>query len=184
MCDAWKRLSKYRHQHVEILTTVEDMLCGFVHAVDPETGNVVLLSNDSGSSSSSKEIIVYLVIASSIKDVSLLSSCAPSYVHLPLPCSSRTYEMVPVVASIKPQVLVNELRARRIDATIISDQPATEGTVSCAYIDVFSGVARIVPPFYPQSVRSTNHNVLTRIRAVIQQIYAHVGAEPQETTEI
>lgn len=183
MCDAWKRLSKYRHQHVEILTTVKDTLCGFVHAVDPDTGNVVLLSDDSGSgssgsSSSSKGIIVYLVIASSIEDVCLLSSCAPSYVHLPLLCSSRTHKTAPVVASIEPLVLVNELRARRIDASIISDQHATDGTASCAYIDIFSGVARIVPPFYPQSVRSTNHNVLTRIRAVIQHIYDHAGAEP------
>lgn len=186
MCDAWKRLSKYRHQHVEILTTVKDTLNGVVHAVDPETGNLVLLSDDEGHNSGSDdgnsngEIVMHLVIASAIREVNILSSRPPLHVQLPPLSNFQVDETSPAVVSITPQVLVDELRARRIDANLVEDECATEGSKSSVYIDIFSGVARILPPFQPQSVRSTNHNVLVRIRAVIQHIHDHVGTKQQE----
>lgn len=175
MCDAWKRLSPYRYKHVELLTTAKNTLCGFVHALDPETGNIVLLSEDNDG-----EGLMHVVTASAIKDIKTMETGPSLRVVLPPPRSTRVPETSNAISPVEPQVLVDKLRSRRIDASIVNSQMPAEATVSVAYIDVFSGVARIVPPFYPHCVRSDNHNVLGRVRAVIQEIYDQLAANPPD----
>lgn len=175
MCDAWRRMVDYRGAHVSVTTVAHTTLTGIVYAVDPETGNIILVNgrqDEITPRSNPSKVVAHLLTASTIEDIQLLSTPLPSPACLPRPLHTRLANLenkAELPTSIDPHVLVEKLKAQRIDARL-EHQHLPNLDSRSTYIDIFSGIARILPPFGPQCVRSTNEHILSRVRAIITTI--------------
>lgn len=147
MCEKWEQSVAFLKMHVNIKLKHHNLF-GFVHTIDPETGNVILLVNSSA---------VFLIFVSAIRELSVVPQPTPK-ISMILPPLRDTSSV-----AIDRTIVIKFLHDRRIDAF-----------VKCAEKDspivVFDGLAEILPPYGPNCVKCTNEVVFERIRSLLGQI--------------
>lgn len=154
MCDAWKRTRQFQKHYVSVKTTHEN-LQGYIHVIDPETGTIILLAASGA---------IHIVVAASVKSVSHNKEEAAGDISGSLARLQRRDNFT--VKRIDRNVVVERLRARRIEAQVVKDGSGG------SQISVFNGIAWIVEPYGPSCVKCTNESVLVRIRQILEQIVA------------
>lgn len=147
MCENWKRNSHFLETRVE-LETIQEKLQGFVHAVDPETGNIILQTSESS---------VHIVFASALKSIQSIGSQHETLPEiLPSP-------FIQTRSGLNSEDVVTFLHSRHMDAHVVVKD-------NLSMISVFDGLAMIAPPYAPDCVQSTNEIVVNRVHALLEQI--------------
>lgn len=146
MCESWRRNRCFLDTRVELQTT-QEKLQGFVHAVDPETGNIILQTSESS---------VHIVFASAVRCIHSIDGLrgTPPYVF-PSPIKQMQIGM-------NAEDIIKFLLSRHMDAQIVVKD-------NVKMISVFDGLAVIVPPYAPNCVQSTNEIVVNRVCALLEQ---------------
>lgn len=170
MCDVWKEIAHLQKKYVTVETT-NDVLKGYVHIIDPETGNIVLLSAGP---------IVHLIVAPTWIKVDICKGALPSDV----PTSLYNLPRRDTGRGLARDVVLQGLRDRRIKADVVcpGDAPDDSGCVQ-GYISVFDGMARIVEPYGPLDVMCKTESVLSRIRQIVEQISREVSSAGNITSD-
>lgn len=152
MCDAWLAMHHLEGQHVSVQTS-RDSFQGRLHAVDPESGNILLLSADS---------TVHIIFASCITRAERCESVDSTNIPDDV-LALRATRRAPASA-MECDELVRRLRERRVEASVSEEDGG--GKV----VRVFDGMARIVAPFDEESVRGKSQVVVQRVRQLLLAI--------------
>lgn len=196
MSDAWKHHAHACSRFVTIRMKDGATHDAFVHAVDPDTGNLIVLT--------SHDTTVHLFFAHAIADI--LIRPEPQHPHQsagslrPLrhllepqraePQRAEPQRPAAAAPALPPhplsharsrprrsaQWIAEKLQERRVDARVVCVDGRQPNAAAAAlpYVSVFDGLARIVPPFDSEHcVRSTNETVLTRLRHLVADIHNH-----------
>lgn len=155
MCDAWHQQVKHERSYVKVSTSDGEDVLGFMYACDPETGNIGLLSPGP---------TVHLIFSADVTSVSAASGL-PKDVPTTLPTREERKS-----SELSCEVVLDGLRHRRIDAEVREDAGEK-------YVSVFGGIATVRPPYTPGSCRSTNENVLLRVKQVLAEIHDAQSAD-------
>ncbi|PXF47351.1 hypothetical protein BWQ96_02831 [Gracilariopsis chorda] len=140
--------NRTKENNAVTIDTENELVEGYLHAIDPETGNMIIQNKDIVTLLSTANIA--FVRGSEAKHLHLSSLMPPE----PETCTQQ---------SLPCEALVEGFRKRLISANITLKDGEKR-------ISLFEGVALIYPPYGQDSTYSENENVLLRVRGIISDI--------------
>lgn len=166
MTNRWSEFRWALKKFVSVQTT-HHVLQGYVHAVDPETGNIILLDDGDGSD----QALMHIVFAGSVQRLDAQALDVDNERKVPTLALFKPRVEAEVVDTdagvhgkqLSCETVVKLLTDHRIDATVTSDKS----------IRVFDGLAEITSPYTPKFVRTDNEIVMSRIRNLLRQHMNH-----------
>lgn len=171
MCEAWQNWKHFTHTYVNVNVAA----CGhdvggvgvneafFVHAIDPETGNLILLCKPDEDSHRHAAGDMTIAFASAVTAIQALdhapANVQPECPFLSLSSASRSTRCAPPSPFKNGVEVLAFLQSHRIEGCMDEET----GSIS-----VFQGLATVLPPYHASCVKCTNDVVLGRIRNLLQ----------------
>lgn len=156
MCDAWNRTMHLENQSVCVCTRDTVSLHGHVHAIDPETGNVILLTRGH----------VHLIFAHDIENMTAEAARRDTPKEFPTSRKREDEYNSSNEGGLSLQGLLSGLERRRIESKVVKDGNDEQ------WVEVLEGRAIVKPPYRPRDVCSEFDAVGRRMRVVVGQIVA------------
>lgn len=145
-------------------------LGGFVHAVDPETGNVLLLEPQEDGASEVEPVVVFSHALASFEQHGAALPAGASERATLLPVGPRGAQTVDATEqSRRYMALCDLLRKQRIPFTT---EPCDKG----GELLVILSCLRVAPPYTEESCSTENETVLRRFRDLLARLGSAVDA--------